>query len=244
MAWSCGLVTFTIRLSCTWSVRLQPTPQYGQIVSVVSCRVLVPGALGAHRPLGAGHERPGRAHGDAIPAVDARRLGQGDVVLGGDVGVEAPPGHRDGERVLPLLAAGVHALVAEDALGVVADVELVVVLHRLLDGGGIGAEPIRLRAVVLDPARGRGSGGEVHRRGQQLQHQPPRPLDPVGRGLDDHAILGLARAGRYQHAGALQLHDADAAGVGRLDRRAVAQRRRLDAGGPAGRQQRRRPRRR
>ncbi len=28
----------TIRLSCTWSDSVQPTPQYGQIVSVLVCR--------------------------------------------------------------------------------------------------------------------------------------------------------------------------------------------------------------
>ena len=32
-----GDVTFTIRLSWTWSDRVQPTPQYGQIVSVTVC---------------------------------------------------------------------------------------------------------------------------------------------------------------------------------------------------------------
>ena len=39
---SMGEVTFTIRLSWTWSDRVQPTPQYGQIVSVTVC------ASGAH----------------------------------------------------------------------------------------------------------------------------------------------------------------------------------------------------
>src|SRR3954465_1380768 len=33
MSWSSGELTLTISLSCTCSVRLQPTPQYGQIVS-------------------------------------------------------------------------------------------------------------------------------------------------------------------------------------------------------------------
>src|SRR5206468_8521799 len=32
-----GEVTRTIRLSCTWSSSVQPTPQYGQIVSVTVC---------------------------------------------------------------------------------------------------------------------------------------------------------------------------------------------------------------
>ena len=34
---SSGEVTFTIALSWTWSVSVQPTPQYGQIVSVGVC---------------------------------------------------------------------------------------------------------------------------------------------------------------------------------------------------------------
>ena len=34
---SSGEVTFTIAPSWTWSVSVQPTPQYGQIVSVLAC---------------------------------------------------------------------------------------------------------------------------------------------------------------------------------------------------------------
>src|SRR6185295_6165046 len=36
-SWSSGEVTFTIASSCTWSVRLQPTPQYGHTVSTCDC---------------------------------------------------------------------------------------------------------------------------------------------------------------------------------------------------------------
>src|SRR2546421_10804173 len=36
-SWSSGEVTFTISSSCTCSVRLQPTPQYGQTVSTSDC---------------------------------------------------------------------------------------------------------------------------------------------------------------------------------------------------------------
>src|SRR6266567_9270067 len=36
-SWSAGEVTFTIASSCTCSVRLQPTPQYGQTVSTCDC---------------------------------------------------------------------------------------------------------------------------------------------------------------------------------------------------------------
>lgn len=57
---SCGEVTFTISLSCTWSVRVQPTPQYAHTVDVRVCRdsSQVPAArmsnyvLGASAPVG------------------------------------------------------------------------------------------------------------------------------------------------------------------------------------------------
>ena len=86
--------------------------------------------------LGAELERAGRADRDAVAAVDAGRLGERRVELGRDPGVEAAPGDVDRERVLVLLAAGVDALVTEDAFRVVADVELVVDLDRLRDGCG------------------------------------------------------------------------------------------------------------
>ena len=86
--------------------------------------------------LGAEHQRAGRADRDAVAAVDAGRVGQRVGVLGGDAGVEPAAGDGDRERVLVLLAAGVDALVAEDALGVVAHVEVVVDLGRRVHGGG------------------------------------------------------------------------------------------------------------
>ena len=116
--------------------RAQPTPQYGQIVSVTVWARLVPGAGLAHVVLGLEHQRAGRADADAVAAVDARRLGQRDGLLGRDPGVEAAPGDGDRERVLGVLAARLDALVAEDALRVVADVEVVVDLRRLGDGRG------------------------------------------------------------------------------------------------------------
>src|SRR5262249_15274203 len=87
--------------------------------------VLAPVTRLAELVLGAEHERARRAHGDAVAAVDACRLGEDGVELRRDAGVEAAPGDMDGEGVLVLLAAGVDALVTEDALAVVADVELV-----------------------------------------------------------------------------------------------------------------------
>src|SRR5690242_4367278 len=92
---------------------------------------LVPRTGLPHVVLALEHQRAGGAHPDAVAAVDAGRVGQPDVELGGDAGVEPPARHRDGERVLGVLAAGLHALVAQDAARVVADVAVVVDLDRL-----------------------------------------------------------------------------------------------------------------
>ena len=124
--------------------------------------LLVPGALLAPVELALEHERAGRAHRDAVAAVHARRVGQRVGELGRDPGVEAAAGDGDGERVLPVGAAALDALVTEDALRVVAHVELVVDLRRLVDGGGVlpvrrlvvpGAQPVAL--ARLERRRGR-----------------------------------------------------------------------------------------
>ena len=95
--------------------------------------VLVPRAGGAHVVLGREHQRAGGTHLDAVAAVHARRIGKLDGVLGRDAGVEPAPGDTDGPRLLPLFAAGVDALVAEDALRIVTDVQRVVDLDGLVD---------------------------------------------------------------------------------------------------------------
>ena len=120
---SAGESTFTMRLSwtCSWSV--QPTPQYGQIVSVTVWADSSQVPACAQLVLGAEHQRARRADVDAVAAEDAGALGQRDVVLGGDPGVEPAPGDRDRERVLGVHAARLDALVAEDAAPVVADEE-------------------------------------------------------------------------------------------------------------------------
>ena len=104
---------------------------------------LVPGAGLAHVVLALEHQRAGRADADAVAAVDAGRVGERRGELGRDARVEAAPGHRDREGVLRVGAAGLDALVAEDALRVVAHVEVVVDLDRLRDGGR------RRRAAVM-----------------------------------------------------------------------------------------------
>src|SRR5205814_7314045 len=65
-------------------------------------------------------------HRDAVAAVHAGGVGEDDVVLGRDVSIEAAAGNGDRERVLMVRAAGLDALVTEDALRVVAHVQLVV----------------------------------------------------------------------------------------------------------------------
>src|SRR6266849_1416354 len=108
---------------------------------------LVPCARLPHVVLALEHERPGRADPDAVPAVDARRVGELHCELCGDVRIEASTGDADGERVLRVDAAGLDALVAKNAARVVAHVELVVDLHGLGHGGGPRPEALRLRAV-------------------------------------------------------------------------------------------------
>ena len=159
-SWSSGEVTFTISSSCTCSVRLQPTPQYGQTVSTSVCSASsqVPAWRSSNSLV---HQRAGRAHGDAVAAVHARRLGQRDVELSRDVRLEAAARDRDRERVLVVDAAGLDALVTEDALRVVAHVEVVVDLHRLRDGRASapkrsGSAPYSLDVALARRARWRG----------------------------------------------------------------------------------------
>jgi hypothetical protein len=100
---------------------------------------LVPRAGGPHVELALERQCTRRAHGDAVSAVDARRVGERHRKLSGDARVETSTGYADRECVLPLVAAGVHALVAEDALAVVANVKIVVDLHRLVHVGRFAA---------------------------------------------------------------------------------------------------------
>src|SRR5690242_8597096 len=219
---------------------------------------LVPGTGLPHVVLAGEHQRAGGAYPDAVAAVDAGRVGQADVELGGDAGVEPPARHRDGERVLGVLAAGLHALVAQDAARVVADVAVVVDLDRLghrvgrvagrrvvlARPGGVplpgrvsrGGRPVPagVGPVLLDPAADLGRGQRhVGGRGQEFQHHPPAGAHPFGAGLHGHAGFGLARAGGHQRPRPLDLHHADPAHVHRGEGLQVAQRRRVDALLPA-----------
>ena len=122
-------------------LEIAPDPAIGTYRRGHRLRLFVPAAGLSHVVLRLEHEGAGRAHPDAVTAVHTCRLWKDDVELGGDPGVEAPAGHLDGERVLRVGATSLDALVTKDALGVVADVEVVLDLDRLghhLRGGRYG----------------------------------------------------------------------------------------------------------
>src|SRR4030095_14057333 len=94
---------------------------------------LVPLARLTKLPLALRHQSARRTDGNAVTAVDARRLGELHRELGRDVRVETAPRDGDREGVLVVGPAGFDALVAQHALAVVAHVEIVVDLRRLRD---------------------------------------------------------------------------------------------------------------
>ena len=158
------------------------------------------------------------------------------------------------------------ALVAEDALRVVAHVELVVDLHRLGDRRGVAVAGVVVAGdgVVALAGRGRRRGRSVALRLASYSRDPARRRSAssrdrptsraarapsCGRGATRSEsvcttmpVLDLARARRHEHARALDLDHAHAAGVHRRERLAVAERRDVDAGVAARLQDRRRPR--
>src|SRR5207253_8811685 len=86
----------------------------------------VPGAVLPAVVLALEHEGARRTDRDAVAAIDARGTRQRDAHLRRDVRVESAAGDGDGEGILEVVAAGLDALVAEDAFRVVAHVEVVV----------------------------------------------------------------------------------------------------------------------
>src|SRR6267143_6003727 len=200
----------------------------------------VPGAGAAHVVFALEHERAGGADADAVAAVNAGGVGERAARLGRDAGVETAAGDGDGEGVLSVLAAGLDALVAEDALRVVADVQVVVDLRRLGDRGGLGAEALGARLVALHlPLDLLRDERQVDGRRQELEHELAAQADALGVGAHNHLRLDGARAGGHQDARALHFDDADAADVDRRQGLEVAQGRRVDLLGPAGLQDRR-----
>src|SRR6185503_10699664 len=147
------------------NVQLQAAPDAAVGADRLGHRLggLVPAAGLAQVVLALEHERAGRADGDAVAAVDAGGVRQRGCELRRDAGVEAAPGDGDCEGVLPVGPAALDALVAEDALRVVADVALVVDLdrlrHRRRGLAVAGVVMAGLRPVA--GARGCGRGGRA-----------------------------------------------------------------------------------
>ena len=227
--WSSGDVTRTIWPSCASN---------GEVAAHAAIRTdrigaglagFVPRAGLAHVVFGLEHQRAGGTDADAVAAIHAGGIGQRDIVFGGDVGGEAASGDGDGEGVLRIHAASFHALVAENALGVIAHVEVVIDLDRLGYGRGGGAETLRLGVVALHVGLQRGRGRHVHRGSQEFEHDAAAEADALGIGVDHHAGLDFAGAGRNQRARSFELDDAHAAHIHRREAFEKAERGRVDA---------------
>src|SRR5271163_4703431 len=78
----------------------------------LSLAAFIPCAGLAHVIFALEHQGAGGADANAVTAVDASRVGQGNVKFGGNVGREAATGDRNRKGVLRVYAAGFHALVA------------------------------------------------------------------------------------------------------------------------------------
>ena len=195
------------------------------------------------------HERAGGADGYAVAAIDTGGAWQRNGELRRNARVEPAASNGDGKGVLEVVAAGLDALVAEDALRVIAHVEVIVDFDRLRDarrGSGVvrvvvtGVRDLaralgfrrRGRSVAVGPAsivrqprpdtwRGR----EIDGRGQELKHHLAAVPHSLGVGADDHLRLDLARACGHEHARTFQLDDTNAADVHRMQRAQVAERR-------------------
>src|SRR5579875_1305009 len=134
--------------------------------------------------------------------------------------------------MLGVLAAGFDALVAEDALRVVAYVQVVVVAQRFEDPRDVAAKPRRV-AVVRGEVRGElGRRGGVDRRREHLEDDLAGPADALGVRPHPHPGFHAARAGRHEGAAALHLYDTGPADVDRRQVGMVAEGGRVHAGAP------------
>src|SRR2546428_3833433 len=123
-------------------------------------------------------------------------MGGGESNAGGSRAAKPPPRRGDGKGVLGLLAAGVHAPVAKNAAGQVADIEIVVYLYRLRDGGGswqvLASVSFGASAVAIHILLGSGRERKVHRGGKELHHHAPGQANPLRIGPHHHPALDLA----------------------------------------------------
>src|SRR5208337_4978015 len=161
-----------------------------------------------------------------------------------------PAGHRNGKRVLGFRAAGLDALIAKNALAIVAHVEFVVDLDRLRHCSGMrsigrGVAP-RERRIPISPWRSARTESlrmsavldhvllnlrrrrDVDGRAQELQNQTPTEPHSLRVRSHYHPRLHFARTRWDKRTRALDLDHADSAYVNRSERLQKAESRRVD----------------
>src|SRR5262245_9458845 len=107
---------------------------------------LVPGSRLAMIVLRLEHQSAGGTYRDTVATIDTRRIGQLDREFSRNPSIEAAACYRQRVGVLKVFPTGLDTLVAEDALAVIAYVELVVHLGGLSDRGAIGRIGRRMMA--------------------------------------------------------------------------------------------------
>src|SRR5262245_11052116 len=95
------------------------------------------------------HQSAGWTCTDAVSAIHARGLRQRNIAFRRDVGIEAATSYSDRKSVLSVGTAGFDAFIAEDALGVVAHIEVIVDLNGLVHVFGFTA--VTVGAGVIPP---------------------------------------------------------------------------------------------
>ena len=183
-----------------------------------------PDGVGLHH----GSDGPGGTGYDALAAVDAGALPQGDVKAGAHMSLKAPLGNCDGAHPHHLLAGG-HTPAAEDALAVVADevggagVDLIVVFlpleSHIVVHAVFPAQPLELALA----AAGTAEALLVVDGQQQLQVGSAGGLDPFGVGEHLHSLGNGIDTGGDQVLSPLHLHHAHAAGPDLVDAFEIAQ---------------------
>ena len=146
------------------------------------------------------HQGPRRTHPDTVPAVHAGRVRERNVEFRRDSRVKPTAGHGNRERVLRINAAGLDALVAENAFGVVANVQFVVDFGGLLlcrCGIAVIGIPVRISTVAFHVAEQFGGGRDICARGQEFQHHAP--TDPATR--SESVRIAMPLSAFREHAG-------------------------------------------
>src|SRR3990172_12884207 len=128
-------------------------------------------------------EGPRGADPDALPAKDAAGGGHGPVEEGGDRRVKTASAERERIGVLGVFGAHLDAAPAQDAFGVVAQIDRVVVEARRLAGGSAG-ESLGMALVGSEHGVHFGRLREIDGRSEHLQDGAPGAFDIWGAGVN------------------------------------------------------------